>query len=266
MVVQERQVVRGDVEISVGKSNVDGSVDDRVLWSVLEDGTVGLNSISSVLASDLDRSVGDVELVNESEERRLSRVDQTADRCVVTVVVRDSLAGRLPAKLNSVTRLRERSTVVSDGCVVTVLEQVGLVGDRQEREDRELDTGVLSRALDEVSGEQSPRHGLRDTRLEPDWHRVSARELTEDHLLPSLGGDRLEEKLSRVSRVEVGKEAIDTRFTPSGKTLAEVDKVAYSVKVVLVLALEGSGSATVVDDVGEELGVTNLLVGHELDQ
>ena len=46
------------------------------------------------------------------------------------------------------------------------------------------------------------------THLKVDGHGVSAGELAEDHLLPSLGRDRLEEKLGGGPRVEVLKEAI----------------------------------------------------------
>lgn len=174
VIVQERQVVRSNVKVSVDKSNVDGSVDDTVLWGVLEDGTVGLDSKSSVVTGDLDGRVSDVELVDEGKEGRGSGVDQATDRGVVAVVVRNSHAWVLPTELDSVTRLRKRGSVVGDGRVVAVNQKVRLVGHRQSREDRELDPWVLSRALDKVSGEQRPRHGLRDTGLEPHWHGVRA--------------------------------------------------------------------------------------------
>jgi len=68
--------------------------------------------------------------------------------------------------------------------------------------------------------------------------------------------------------------------SPSGQTLAKVDKVSNSVKVVLVLALEWRGVTAVVDYRSEKLGVANFLefsfvhrrhlrthlIGHELDQ
>ena len=169
-----------------------GSTYDRVLRSVLEDCTVGLNDVSSVVSRDLYWGVGDIELVDEREESRRGGVDETANRRIVAVVVRHCLTRILPAELNAVSRLRQRSAVVGDGRVVAILQEARLVGHRKEGEDRELDARVLRRALDDVSGKQRPLHGLRDARLEPHGERVRSGELTEGHLLPGFRGDRLE--------------------------------------------------------------------------
>ena len=168
-----------------------GSTYDRVLRSVLEDSAVGLNDVSGVVSRDLYWGVGDIELIDKREEGWRSGVDETADRRVVAVVVRDSLTRVLPAELNAVSRLRQRSAVVGDGRVVAILQEARLVGHREEGEDRELDARVLRRAFDDVPRKQRPLHGLRDARLKPHGEGVSSRELTEGHLLSGFRGDRL---------------------------------------------------------------------------
>jgi hypothetical protein len=267
VVVQERQVVRGDVEVSVGQGDERGAVDDRLvlLVGVLKHGSSGLVSETSVLARDVQGGVGDVELVDESDKGGLSRVDQSADRGVVAVVVRDGLSGRFPAELDLASRLGQRGSVVGDGGVVAVDKEAWLIGDRQPGEDGPFDSRVLRRARDNVSGEQGPSHGLRDTRLKVDGERVSARELSEGHLLSGLGGDRLSEQSGGISSIEVGEEAVDTRLAPSGESLAKVDKVSDIVEIVLVLALQSGGVASVLDDVGEQLSVADFLKSQSSD-
>jgi hypothetical protein len=106
---------------------------------------------------------------------------------------------------------------------------------------------------------------------------VGTRELPEDHLLSSLGGDGLEQILGSGTRVEVWKESIDTGFTPdvsasdrydlpSGQTLAKVNKLPDRLKVVSVFALLGGGSTTVELHVADQGGVSDFLVGHELNE
>jgi hypothetical protein len=139
-------------------------------------------------------------------------------------------------------------------------------GDPKEVNDHTHDVRVLGRAVDNVPGQQRPSHRLGDSSLKVDGHGEGTGELPESHLLPSLGGDRLQKQLSRWPRVEVGQESVDSRLSPSGQALAKVDKVADSVKVVGVGALLGTGTVVVREDVGEEGRVRDLLVGHELDQ
>jgi hypothetical protein len=64
----------------------------------------------------------------------------------------------------------------------------------------------------------------------------------------------------------VGEEAVHPGLAPSGQALAKVDKVPNGLKVVLILALLGRGATAVGEDVGQQRGVADLLVGHELDQ
>lgn len=63
---------------------------------------------------------------------------------------------------------------MGDRSVVTVLQEVGLVGDRQEGEDGPFDSRVVGGASDNVSAEQRPSHRLRDTRLKVDGEWVSS--------------------------------------------------------------------------------------------
>lgn len=69
MVVEERKVVWGDVEVSVDETDKHGVVDDVVV-DTLEHDTGGLGGGSHVLASNLKRSVGDVKLTDPSDELR----------------------------------------------------------------------------------------------------------------------------------------------------------------------------------------------------
>lgn len=118
-------------------------------------------------------------------------------------------------------------------------------------------------AGDDVWGEQSPRHRLGDTGLEPDRHWEQAVKLSEDHLLTGLGSDGLEQELGRCSRVEVLQESIDSRFTPSSELLTKVDKAFDVSEWVLVLTWLGRVDTEHVSDEG---GVSDFLVGHELDE
>ena len=88
---------------------------------------------------------------------------------------------------------------------------------------------------------------------------MCARELPEDHLLTSFGGDALREQRRSVPSVEVREEAVDPGFAPSSETLAKVDKVSDGVEGVLVGALKGCGLAAQVENVGEESGVADFL-------
>lgn len=283
MVIEQGKVVRSHVQILVDDGQERCAVDDGRIWGGVEDSTIGLDDGTSVVAENLEWGVGHVELTDESDKEILCVVDKTTDRGVVRVVVRHSLTWRLPRELDCVSWLRESSSVVGDGSIVAVNEETWLVGDAEQGEDGPLDPWVLGRTLDDVSRKQCPGHRLGDTGLEVDWHRVGTGELSEDHLLSGLGGDTLGEQGSGRSGVEVGEETIDTGFTPrrsqhtprryehscdspSSEPLTEVDKVSNSLKVILVSALKRSLFTTVFDNVGEQLGVTDLLIGHEVDQ
>lgn len=104
---------------------------------------------------------------------------------------------------------------------------------------------------------------MRDTSLEPDGHGVKTAELAEDHLLASLSGDGLGKELANLARVEMVDEAPNTRLTPAGKDLVEVNKLAHvGVRVVVSALRRGSVSK----HVGKKGGVTLLLLSHEGDQ
>jgi len=64
----------------------------------------------------------------------------------------------------------------------------------------------------------------------------------------------------------VRDETIDSRLAPPSQALAEIDKVPDGVEVVRVLASLCASSSTVGEDVAEQDGVADFLVGHEVDQ
>lgn len=58
--------------------------------------------------------------------------------------------------------------------------------------------------------------------------------LAERHLLTGLGGNGLSKELTDLTRIEVVDETPDTRLTPAGKALVEVDEFANSGEGVVV--------------------------------
>lgn len=67
MVIEQGEVVWGNVEIGVGETNKHGVVDDRVV-DTLENVSTGLSGLSHTLTSDLERGVGNVQLRDPSYE------------------------------------------------------------------------------------------------------------------------------------------------------------------------------------------------------
>ena len=65
---------------------------------------------------------------------------------------------------------------------------------------------------------------MRDARDEVDGHGEETFELAEDHLLAGLGSDRLKEEVRRCARVEVLKEAVDTRLSKPSELHASQDQ------------------------------------------
>jgi len=62
------------------------------------------------------------------------------------------------------------------------------------------------------------------------------------------------------------KETIDARFAPPSQTLAEVDKVADGVEVVLVRAAFCRSHVEAREYVGKEDRVSEFLISHEIDE
>lgn len=81
--------------------------------------------------------------------------------------------------------------------------------------------------------------------------------LPKDHLLPRLDRFRLDEQRRGGPRVQVGKEAPNTRLSPSGQLRAEFDPFLDGLKVVSVFALLGALS---LEDVRDEGRVTDWQV------
>ena len=96
-------------------------------------------------------------------------------------------------------------------------------------------------------------------------HCWSSGKLSESHLLACLGRDRLGQEGSRWPGVELAQETPNTRLSPSGELLVEVhiaSNISEGTSVVVGTLLCGSRS----EDVGQELGMSSLLVCHELEQ
>jgi hypothetical protein len=70
----------------------------------------------------------------------------------------------------------------------------------------------------------------------------------------------LRQKLTNLARVKVVDEAPDTRFTPAGELLVEVDELANGSEWVVVGALRSSSLS---EHVGKEGGMASLLNRHE---
>jgi hypothetical protein len=198
---QQGKVVRGNVEVLVDETDEHGVVDGGVV-DTLEDVSTGLGGHTSVVTGNLERGVGDVQLTDPSDESGLSRL--VGDRGNIRVVGANVLSRGLPLEVNSLVGSSDRCLLGIDSCLRIVTGERDIVGDGQLGEDLPSDLGVGVGASDNVLGKQGPRHGLRDTSLEVKRHGESSRELSESHLLSSLGGDRLQKQSSSRSRVEVG--------------------------------------------------------------
>lgn len=225
--VQVGRVVDGDGKVGVDERN-EGGVDHLRLSR--EDGCVGHISVRDAVrhVDTFKRSVGDVQLVEEGEVLGLAG-DGFG---LVEAVVTDDLAEFFPVQVDATpSALSERVVAVDARLAV---ESVRLVGDIEQREAGKLDAGVVRRARLDVRRKERPRIGLRKTGLEPVdrrrqrpagersfapkqridgsplGHRGQALELAEDHLLARLGRNRLQEHLSRGTRVELVEEAVYT--------------------------------------------------------
>jgi hypothetical protein len=293
--VDHAQVEGSEVRVGVGKGNEHGVVHDASTTSVdLTSGLVGVTGVGTGLG---DGSVGHVELVDPGNELRLA----SGGGGDVAAVRTDGLAGSVPDEADllagegeglgavvgdtraagdtslvqvdagldgrDVSLGRVGSTVAGalpiSGVVGVDAVDVGLVGDVQRREVLPCEAGGTLGAGADVRSEESPGPRLGDTSLEPDGHRVETAHLAEDHLLTSLGGDGLGKELTNLAGVEVVDETPNTRLTPAGKDLVEVDELADVGERVVVSALRRGG---VSEHVGQKGSVALLLLSHEGDQ
>ena len=104
---------------------------------------------------------------------------------------------------------------------------------------------------------------LRYSNFKPHGHREETIKLPEDHLLSRLGGDGLQQQRSRLPRVHMLQEAVRARLAESSQLLVEVDKLPDGGEGVSVVARNRSGRA---EHVGQEPCMSDLLIGHKLDQ
>jgi hypothetical protein len=294
--VDHAQVEGSEEGVGVGKRNEHGVIDS---WVALVDLAGGLVSVTSVLAGNLEGSVGQVELGDPSD------VGGGAGNGVsdVGVVGADEVTGLLPGEVYEPAGEGERlRAVVGDGRAARVagvlgavdvhaaliggdgavswvggtvtgdLEGLGVVGREavgvglvvnvQSREVLPCETSGVLRARADVGSKVGPLPRLGNTGLEPDRLGVETKHLAERDLLTSLGGDGLGEEVGDLAGVHVGEETPDTRLAPAGDLHVEVDELANSAVGVVVGAL---GRSSLAEHVGEEGGVTSLLDSHESD-
>lgn len=221
---------KGDVRVR--ERNEHGTVDG---WVASVCGDVGLDSHARIPRDIRQGRVCQVQLRNPSNEFRSA----SCSRSDVAVVWTDGLARCFPGEVNFTTGIREwyaavvgysGGAILADGVVVEArlgsrddggvesvlagvdgLVKTGLRGvaagwvrlveNAQRGEILPCETCLVRGAGADVGSEQRPSPGLGDTGLEPDGHREETVELTEDHLLPCLGGDGLEEQLCSFTRV-----------------------------------------------------------------
>lgn len=99
--------------------------------------------------------------------------------------------------------------------------------------------------------------------LEPDIHWGKTAHLAEDHLLTSLGSDGLGQKLANFTRIEVIDETPNTGLPKASDTLHKIEPFTNGVIWIIVDTLLGCSFS---EHVGQESGVSTLLVGHEFDE
>jgi len=294
--VDHAQVEGSKEGVGISQRNKHGVVDS---WLALVDLTSWLVSETSVLTSDLERGVCQVQLRNPSD------VGRGTGRSVgdVRVVGANSLTGVLPGEVDELAGEGEGlSAVTCDGraarvarvlgavdvdaglvgvnggvsgvsyAVTSYLVGLGVVGreavgvrlvvDEQSREVLPCETGSVLGARADVRSEVGPGPGLRDTGLEVDGHGGKAEHLAERHLLARLGGDGLGEEVGNLASVHVGEETPNTRLAEAGELHVEVDELADGAVGVVVCAL---GRSSLAEHVGEEGSVATLLLSHEGD-
>jgi hypothetical protein len=292
--VDHAQVEGCQENVGVGESNEHGVVGH---WVTLVDLASGLVSETSVVTGNLKGSVGQVELVDPGNELGCAGRGGGNVRVVGTNSLTGHLPGQVKklarererlgavagnARSARVARVLSRvdvdtalllgnggvagvsnalsSNLVGLGVVGREAVGVSLVVDEQGREVLPCEASGVLGARADIRGKVSPRPRLGDTSLKPNGHGCKTEHLTEGHLLASLGGNGLGQKLTDLARVEVVDESPNTRLTPAGKLLVEVDELANSAVGVVVGALRSSSLA---EHVGEQSSVTSFLNSHE---
>lgn len=141
--------------------------------------------------------------------------------------------------------------------------RVGLIQDSQPWEVLPRQSRLAGWASANIRCHKSPCPRLRNSNLKPNGHREETGELTEDHLLPGLRGDRLQQQRACLSGIKVFQEPVYTRFTKASELLTEVQKLQHRIERIDVRALLRSASA---QDIAKHSGMSNLLLSHELNQ
>ena len=99
--------------------------------------------------------------------------------------------------------------------------------------------------------------------FKPYIHRSETAHLAEDHLLASLGGNRLSQKLANFTRIEMVDKAPDAGLSETGQALHKVEPLTDGIIWVVVDALLGCSLAK---HICQEGRVSGFLIGHEFNE
>ena len=241
----------GDVQLRDEASELwltgQGASDVRVVWSDLLSWSLPLKEDVTSWIREWDRAVvrdGGITVVS----------------LPLMVVARISVGG-----LTRWGSWSESNCLVESSSVGVPSVDVRLVEDSQLREVLPCETLAVRWARADVRREISPSPRLWNTGLEPNWHWEQAGHLSEQELLTGLGGDGLVEHLCDLAGIQVGLETEDTGLAPASEDLGEVEGLVEGLEWVVV-GTHWSGATWSSKHVGEEGGVSGLLVGHELDE
>lgn len=275
MVIQPRDVVGSNKDVLIDDSNEHGSVNDRIVDTLI-DGAVGLANHGAVTLEILERSIGRVILRDPGGKAGRSGHGRNGGR--VHVVGANLTAGVLPREvdertggsksavvgdLNLESIWRGRRRKVQGGSVEGSAVESGGAIDVERWEVLPNHLLILSRARDNVWRKKGPSHRLTDSGLEENGHWEKLLELAENHLLASLGRNGLKEHLGRCARIEVLDETVYAALAPTRETLGERDELGHRFEGVVVCARLRRGWT---EKLRNHLCVSNFLSGHKLDQ
>lgn len=176
--------------------------------------------------------------------------------------------GRVLTKLRVGDVGRGKSIDTATGGLVESIRSIDtswirLIEDTQRWKVLPYKPGLIGRAARDVWRQQSPSPALRNCGNVPNGHGKLSAKLAEDELLASLDCDALEEQLGRRSIVQMRYKSIGARFSHTRELLVEVKELSNIGHGIVVSTLLRCLSA---EDVGQEGGMSHLLIGHVLNE
>ena len=233
MRIDHGQVEWCDVKVKIGQRQEHGTIGSRV---ALVGGHIRLDRVGGIAGNIVKRRVSDVELSNPGSKLRCA----SRSRGHIAVVGADGLPRSIPVEEDLTSRVRQRhGAVLGDGrpairaLILGVKARflrldigdaegigvsasgliphigtidtcsIGLIENIQGWEVLPDQASLVGRARRDIRSQKSPCPRLGDTSFEPDGHREKTVELTEDNLLASLGGDRLQQQLPGLAGVKM---------------------------------------------------------------